>query len=529
MLKAIPLEPLSELDQGVYDLVVPPEHYLRKVKECIDFEQFRPRLLASYHPDLGRPPIDQVLMLKILFLCYHYHLSDRAVMARTTTDLAFRWFLGLGLKSALPDHTNGTHFRQRLGRDQALQQIFQDLVGQARAHGLVSDRLRLKDATHILADVADLRPIALVAQVREDLWQAAKPLFPDTVSEQQIRYEALQQSSAELPDDERLALRVNFLREAASLLQAQLAAGPATPDNGKARQRLHSALEIANKVLYDRDHPKEGDRLVSAKDSDARWGMHGTYYVGFMADVAMDAVSEIITAIYVLPANGAEGEDALNLIRQEEEAQGNRVEGLSMDGAGYNGPLLRELTDPQGLNLEVTVPPPAPRTRTTFAPDRFPLTVLADGTPVLTCPAGQTSGPGQAIPKKHTTLYRFKAKQCAACPLREQCLDHPEREHSRRTVQKNVYQAEYDKVAEKAKTPEYQETRRVHPKIERKLNELVRHHHCRRARYRGLAKVLVQALCTALVVNVKRIVKLMACRAPNVPAALMVRAEPVGG
>src|SRR5208282_3449378 len=111
-------------------------------------------------------------------------------------------------------------------------------------------------------------------------------------------------------------------------------------------------------------------------------------------------------------------------------------------------------------------------------------------------------------------------KQCAHCPLREQCLEHPEREKSRRTVQKNVYQAEYDKVAEKAKTPEYQATRRVHPKIERKLNELVRHHHCRRARYRGLAKVLVQVICTALVVNVKRIVKLMAC--PNVPGALMV-------
>ena len=44
---------------------------------------------------------------------------------------------------------------------------------------------------------------------------------------------------------------------------------------------------------------------------------------------------------------------------QEEAAQGNDVQGLSMDGAGYNGPVLRELTDPEGLNLDVTVPPPS--------------------------------------------------------------------------------------------------------------------------------------------------------------------------
>lgn len=80
----------------------------------------------------------------------------------------------------------------------------------------------------------------------------------------------------------------------------------------------------------------------------------------------------------------------------------------------------------------------------------------------------------------------------------------------------------------KAKTPEYEQTRRVHPKIERKLNELARHHRCRRACYRGRPKVLVQTLLTALVVNVKRIVKLLARSAPTAIRTLAVRAEEVG-
>jgi hypothetical protein len=215
------------------------------------------------------------------------------------------------------------------------------------------------------------------------------------------------------------------------------------------------------------------------------------------------------------------------LIRQEEKAQGNKVEGLSTDGAGYNGPVLRELTDPKGLNLDVTVPPKQPRERTTFPAERFPLTVLEDGTSVVTCPAGQTSGPGKPSTQNYTKLFRFKGKKCRSCPLREQCLEHPMSKRGR-TVQKNDYQAEYDKVVEKTKTPQYQETRRVHPKVERKLNEVVRHHHCRRARYRGKPKVLVQALLTTMVVNVKRIVKLITRSVATAVGALGVRAEPAG-
>lgn len=523
MLRPTPPEPASKFDLFLFELFVPQDHYLRKVMACIDFESLRPRLAHFYSPGFGRYAIDPVRMLKTLFLCFEYHLSDRLVMERATTDMAFRWFLGFGRKDQIPNHTNGTHFRERLG-DDGFRQIFQDVLTQARAHGLLSDRLRLKDATHILADIADLRPIGLVAQVREALWQAAERLLANTVSQQRTAYETLQQSTAALPDDERLALRVNHLREVTAVLQQQLNDLPTTDKEGKPGQRVQCALEVASKLLVDCDHPKQGDRLASAMDPDARCGKHGQFYVGYLLDVAMDPESEIITAVNVLPSNGTEAADAITLIHQEEKAQANKVEGLSMDRSGYNGPVLRELSDPQGLNLDVTVPPKAARERTTFPSERFALTVLENGTPVLTCPAGHTSGPGKANTQKYTTLFRFKAKECRCCPLREQCLEHPASQKGR-TVQKNDYQAEYDKLAAKAKTPEYQETRRLHPKVERKLNEVARHHHCRRARYRGKLKVLVQAVLTTMTVNIKRMVKLIVRSVPKVARAPAVRAE----
>jgi hypothetical protein len=45
--------------------------------------------------------------------------------------------------------------------------------------------------------------------------------------------------------------------------------------------------------------------------------------------------------------------------------------------------------------------------------------------------------------------------------------------------------------------------------VERKLAEVVRYHDGRRARYRGQNRVKIQFLMTGLVVNIKRIVRLL--------------------
>src|SRR5262249_8284358 len=86
-----------------------------------------------------------------------------------------------------------------------------------------------------------------------------------------------------------------------------------------------------------------------------------------------------------------------------------------------------------------------------------------------------------------------------------QCLATPQTKS--RTVIKNDYEAEYQAAQAKARTPAYAQIRQEHPAIERKLSELVRRHDLRHARYRGLRKVLRQALLTGLAVNLKRLVK----------------------
>jgi len=513
---------LDDSERMLYEGIVPETFFLRRLLQAVDFEGFRPLLTSAYCPDQGRRPLDPVVLLKLEVLARHFNYSDREVITGTRFNIAYRLFLNLSLKSPLPHHTSMTYFRDRLGPERLLQ-VFNTLVGQARRLGLVKDRLRLKDATHLIANIAVPSTIRLVAQARDQLLDALRPFAAERVTEEEERAEAISLGTEDGKDEERLLQRVTHLR--AVLLWAD-----DVPTYERFRQQpepaqeaVRAALALAHKILADREDPKATDKVISVHDPDARCGVHGDYYDGYLLDVAMDADSEIITAVNVLPANGDEGADAASLIRQEEQAHGNDVQAVSIDGAGYRGSVLHELTDPAGLNLEVFTPPTEMPPPNVFAPERFTLTVL-DDVPTLSCPAGQTTQ--QRERSRHNTgwKYRFREKQCAGCPLRDQCLTNP-RSHKGRTVTKNDYEAEYAAAQAKARTPAYAQVRRQHPAIERKLAELVRRHDARHARYRGRLRVLYQGLATCLVVNMKRIVRLLC--APPLPRTAPVRAAAV--
>jgi hypothetical protein len=406
-----------------------------------------------------------------------------------------------------------------------LQQVFDNLVGQARRLGLVKDRLRLKDATHIIANLAVPSTIRLVAETRDHLLDALRPFAAARVAEEEQRAQAIRVGTEDAKDEERLLQRVTHLRAVLAWADGVPAQADFAPQDTKVQEALRAALALAHKVLADRDDPDAGDKVVSVHDPDARCGKHGDFYDGYLLDVSMDADSELITAINVLPANGDEGGDAVSLLQAEEAAHGNDVAALSIDGAGYRGELLRDLTDPQGLNVEVFVPPTERPLPQGFGPERFALTVI-DERPTLTCPAGQTTTQYERNAHDTGTKFRFSKKHCGGCPLRAECLANPATKS--RTVIKNDYEPEYRAAQAKARTPEYARVRQEHPAIERKLGELVNRHDLRHARYRGLPKVRWQGLLTALVVNLKRMVRLLGNAVLPPLAAETVRAALVG-
>src|SRR5207249_7424877 len=188
MLTSSELIALAAAERQLYEEIVPESHFLRRL-HVIDFEAFRP-ILESAYTGFGRPPLDSVFMLKLELLARQYRLSDREVIAAVRFNVAFRLFVGISLKSPLPHHTLLTYFRQRLGPER-LQQVFDILVGQARRLGLVKDRLRLKDATHIIANIAVPSTIRLVAEIRDQLLEAVRPFAAERVAQEEQRAEEI--------------------------------------------------------------------------------------------------------------------------------------------------------------------------------------------------------------------------------------------------------------------------------------------------------------------------------------------------
>jgi Transposase domain (DUF772) len=324
--------PLSDFERALFLEVVPEDYFLRRLMGAVDFEHFRP-VLESAYTGLGRPPLDCLFLLKLELLGRQYSLSDRAVINAVRFNSAVRLFLDISLKSPLPHPTVLTYFRQRLG-PQGMQQVFDDLVGPARHLGLIKDRLRLKDATHLIANIAVPSTIRLVAPTRDQLLDALRPFAPAQVAEAEAGAEAIRLGTDDAKDEERLLPRVHHVRAVLAWAEDVPRQDGFRQQSEAAREKLRPALALARKILADRDAPAAGDQVRSVHDADARRGFHGGYCDGYLLDVTRDADSEMLTAINVLPGNGDEGADAAVLIRQEEQAHGNDVEALSIDGAG---------------------------------------------------------------------------------------------------------------------------------------------------------------------------------------------------
>ena len=318
--------------------------------------------------------------------------------------------------------------------------------------------------------------------------------------------EVVRQATSDRPDTDRLVARVTHLRAIVTWVDAvQQALGPLPVSPDMVRTRFEAALALAHRVLADRDDPDTGDQVQSVVDPDARCGKHGAYVDGYLLDISVDADSEWLTALNLLPGNGDEAREAQTLLEAEERAQGNAVAAVSIDGMGWNGEVLRALSAPEGMGIEVYVPPPAPAETPWFGPEAF---VLDAPQGVVTCPGGPQTATKER--RANHTGWKFVCarRQCAGCPRHARCLATLPQKKGRRVI-KNDYQAEYDAARARATTPGYAAVRQQHPRVERQWADIVRYHDGRRSRYRGPWRVKVQYLLTGLVVNVKRMVKLL--------------------
>jgi transposase len=141
---------------------VPPDHPLRTIKRLADhaLAELSPQLDAMY-AEGGRPSIPPERLLKASLLIALYSVrSERAFCEELDYHLLFRWFLDMNLIEPSFDPTTFTKNRQRLLAHALGQRLFDEVVVQADAQGLLSDEHFTVDGTLIeaAASLKSFRP-----------------------------------------------------------------------------------------------------------------------------------------------------------------------------------------------------------------------------------------------------------------------------------------------------------------------------------------------------------------------------------
>lgn len=139
------------------------DRLLQRIDQLIDFEPVR-EMVVGYFATCGRPSIDPVLMVKVMFVGYLLGItSDRELVEECADRISVRRFLGLGLSESLPAHSSFTHWRQRLGAD-FFRVLLGRIVGQCQSHGMALSGDRTVDGTMVKAQANRHGPVVQVPE-----------------------------------------------------------------------------------------------------------------------------------------------------------------------------------------------------------------------------------------------------------------------------------------------------------------------------------------------------------------------------
>ena len=146
------------LGEYLYDQVVPQDHFLRKLREIVDWGYFTKRLIKLYKGQgvVGRPPFDPAMLLKVELIAYLCKLSERQVEVFVNENLPAKYFVCLSVDGKAPDHSTLTTFRERLlknGKGKVFEEMLAQIVKEAMLRRVKFGSIQIIDSVHTIADV----------------------------------------------------------------------------------------------------------------------------------------------------------------------------------------------------------------------------------------------------------------------------------------------------------------------------------------------------------------------------------------
>ena len=133
--------------------LVPENHLLRKVDKVIDFGFVYDLVDDKYSKDTGRPSVDPVVLVKMVFIQHLFGIRSLRQTAREVeVNLAYRWFLGFDFTDKVPHFSTISYNFLNRFTPELTEEIFAHILQLALIRGFVKPQTIFIDATHIKAN-----------------------------------------------------------------------------------------------------------------------------------------------------------------------------------------------------------------------------------------------------------------------------------------------------------------------------------------------------------------------------------------
>ncbi|UCZ55170.1 IS1182 family transposase [Bacillus shivajii] len=432
-----------ELEMVSIDQLVPEDHLLRKIDAAINFSFIYEKVKPYYSEDNGRPPIDPVMLFKMMFVGYLYGIrSERQLEKDIQTNVAYRWFLGLGLTEPVPHHSTISFNRHKRFKDTDIfQEVFDEIVLLAMEHRMVGGRALFSDSTHLKAN-ANKRKF-----VKRDV---------------QIETREYIEELNEAIEEDRKA-------------------------HGK------KPLPKRNEVI------EEKEIKVSTTDEESGYMYREGKPEGFfyLDHRTTDLKYNIITDVHLTPGNVHDSRPYLNRLDRQVERFGFEVEAVGLDAGYLTIPLCKGLED---RNIMGVIAHRRFKPKKGYLPKwKFHYDKVSN---TYVCPNGK-SLTYSTTNREGYRQYHSNPADCVNCPLLSQCTNS---KNHKKVITRHVWEDSKEKVREHRLSPEgkliYKKRKET---IERSFADAKELHGLRYCRLRSLKGATEQALMTATVQNIKKI------------------------
>ena len=464
---------------------IPQNHILIKIDSEISLAFTNELLAEKYNLTFGRPAWKPEIMIRIGILQRMYNLSDESIIDEIAVNRAFEFFCHISPTEALPHASTLCKFRKMRLDESTMDDIMTEIVRQMIEKGIIKKESGiLVDSTHIHANTIRKVPERLMEHMAKNIFRetAEKNGLAGKEAEEDVKSKA-----AELPKWEEY--KDHF--EAKNDMKKALENVIAQSDSG-----LESVKEAQEVLESDQFIEQRGIR--SLQDKDARVGRkdHTTSFFGYKDEYIMTEEG-IITSVTVQPGNYRDGDRYKDLLERTKEA-GITPTGVYGDKAYCRPDILKEIKE-LGVKAYIPISHAAYR----INEDLFKYNKDSD---TWTCINGNESGTGKMRKKKNRIDYCFERERCRSCPHRQQCMGKARPIAKKLSV--GTSNAELYEHSQFTQSEDFLERYKVRAKIEPKNSEMKRFHGLDRAVGYDLQSVLVQAIFTAIAVNLKRMIAL---------------------